>query len=262
MAPLPGSHLGPHGRALWKLTAPWTHRTRPPRLGKRAAFSTSFHRAFPITNHPRKTPKGPKIALGNPDRPGLCAATSGCSRASPPSCRCQSTEGMKPVFTGKNQVIASASCLWETRIDPFLSDGPLSLGQPSGFMAGFLVGSQITVRFLNTVDPEFRESVQNLTGGCAELDSRSDDARDIPCAMGLTFTWFLTQMCARFSPSRSAAPWEEGADALVPANQRCSRLSLSRRPPARAPLLVEGLLGGSRSHRKVLRRWHLQGDEP
>ena len=28
-----------------------------------------------------------------------------------------------------------------------------------------------------------------------------------------------TQMCARFSPSRSA-PWEEGADALVPANQR------------------------------------------
>ena len=28
---------------------------------------------------------------------------------------------MKPVFTGKNQVIASASCLWETRIDPDLS---------------------------------------------------------------------------------------------------------------------------------------------
>ena len=44
----------------------------------------------------------------------IVAATSGCSRASPPSCRCQSTEGMKPVFTGKNQVIASASCLWET----------------------------------------------------------------------------------------------------------------------------------------------------
>ena len=34
------------------------------------------------------------------------------------------------------------------------------------------------------------------------------------------FFRFLTQMCARFSPSRSAAPWEEGADALVPANQR------------------------------------------
>ena len=31
---------------------------------------------------------------------------------------------------------------------------------------------------------------------------------------------FLTQMCARFSPSRSAAPWEEAADVLVPANQR------------------------------------------
>ena len=31
---------------------------------------------------------------------------------------------------------------------------------------------------------------------------------------------FLTQMCARFSPSRSAVPWEEAADVLVPANQR------------------------------------------
>ena len=35
-----------------------------------------------------------------------------------------------------------------------------------------------------------------------------------------TSTGFLTQMCARFSPSRSAAPWEEAADVLVPANQR------------------------------------------
>ena len=33
-------------------------------------------------------------------------------------------------------------------------------------------------------------------------------------------TGFLTQMCARFSPSRSAAPWEEAADVLVPANQQ------------------------------------------
>ena len=31
--------------ALWKLTVPWTHRPRPPRLGKRRTFSTSFHRA-------------------------------------------------------------------------------------------------------------------------------------------------------------------------------------------------------------------------
>ena len=29
-----------------------------------------------------------------------------------------------------------------------------------------------------------------------------------------------------------------------------------------APLLVGGLLGGSQLDRKVLRRWHLQGDEP
>ena len=44
---------------------------------------------------------------------------------------------------------------------------------------------------------------------------------DDPVWHPTTFTKrFLTQMCARFSPSRSAAPWEEGADALVPANQR------------------------------------------
>ena len=54
--------------ALWKLTAPWTHRTRPPHRGKRCAFSTSSTGPFP-SNHSRKTPKGPKIALGNPDRP-------------------------------------------------------------------------------------------------------------------------------------------------------------------------------------------------
>ena len=56
--------------ALWKLTAPWTHRTRPPHLGKRCAFSTSSTGPFP-SNHSRKTPKGPKIALGNPDRPEM-----------------------------------------------------------------------------------------------------------------------------------------------------------------------------------------------
>ena len=54
---------------LWKLTAPWTHRTRPPRRGKRAAFSTSFHRAFPHQITHAKHRKAPKIALGNPDRP-------------------------------------------------------------------------------------------------------------------------------------------------------------------------------------------------
>ena len=47
-----------YGWALWKLPAPWTHRTRPPHLGKRYAFSTSFHRAFPI-----------KSSTKNPERP-------------------------------------------------------------------------------------------------------------------------------------------------------------------------------------------------
>ena len=69
MAPLRESHLVAYGRALWKLTPPWTHRTRPPWLGKRCAFPTSFHRAFPHQNHPQKTRNSPKNGLGNPDRP-------------------------------------------------------------------------------------------------------------------------------------------------------------------------------------------------
>ena len=68
---------------------------------------------------------------------------------------------------------------------------------------------------------------------------------------------FLTQMCARFSPSRSAAPWEEGADALVPANQRCSRLSLSRRPPARAQLRRQPVppQGAEALGRRTMKTW-------
>ena len=62
--------------------------------------------------------------------------------------------------------------------------------------------------------------------------------------------------------SRSSTRSKKVADVPVAGLPRGSRLSLSRRPPARAPLLVGGLLGGSRPHRKVLRRWHLQADEP
>ena len=60
LAPRPGSHLVAHGRAPWKLTAPWTHRTRPPRLGKRCAFSTSCHSV------PTKNPKRPENIVGKP----------------------------------------------------------------------------------------------------------------------------------------------------------------------------------------------------
>ncbi len=88
----------------------------------------------------------------------------------------------------------------------FLGDGLLSVGPPSGFMAGFPVGSQITVRFLNTVDPELRESIQDLTGGCAEQDSRSDFDRDIPCAMGLTFTFSETSDRARIQDALQGGP--------------------------------------------------------
>ena len=76
-----------------------------------------------------------------------------------------------------------------------------------------------------------------IIGGRGGLDIYElwtyDIARETPTALAVNATaplwspggerllyWFLTQMCARFSPSRSAAPWEEGADALVPANQR------------------------------------------
>ena len=67
----------------------------------------------------------------------------------------------------------------------FLSDGPLSLGQPSGFMGGFPVGSQITVRFLNTINEDQRNGIWDLTGVC-------DGDGAIPCAMGLTFTYSET----------------------------------------------------------------------
>ena len=73
-----------------------------------------------------------------------------------------------------------------------LGDGPLSVGPPSGFMGGFPFGSQITVRFLNTVDPEWREVVRDLTGGCdGKIGGLLSDG-PIPCAMGLTFTYSET----------------------------------------------------------------------
>ena len=76
----------------------------------------------------------------------------------------------------------------------FLGDGPLSVGPPSDFMGGFPFGSQITVRFLNTVDPEWREAVRDLTGGCDEKTFLGGLLGDeaIPCAMGLTFTYSET----------------------------------------------------------------------
>ena len=58
--------------------------------------------------------------------------------------------------------------------------------------------------------------------------------------------------------SRSSTRSKKVADVPVAGLPRGSRLSLSRRPPEPAPLLVGGLLGGSRPHRKVLILWHLQ----
>ncbi len=81
----------------------------------------------------------------------------------------------------------------------FLSDGPLSLGQPSSFMGGFPVGSHITVRFLNTVDPLWREVVRDLTAGC-------DRDGAIPCAMGLTFTYSETNDRERIQDALQGGP--------------------------------------------------------
>ena len=105
----------------------------------------------------------------------------------------------------------------------FLSDGPLSLGQPSDFMGGFPVGSHITVRFLNTVDPFFlkvwRDAIRDLTGRCdEELGGLSSDGA-IPCAMGLTFTYSETSDRERMEDALQGGPrppknevWVYGTD--------------------------------------------------
>ena len=69
-------------------------------------------------------------------------------------------------------------------------------------------------------------------------------------------------MYARFSPQQVVHAGRRGC--------RCARgrYSAGKSSVAQstaacaAPLLVGGLLGGSQLDRKVLRRWHLQGDEP
>ncbi len=77
----------------------------------------------------------------------------------------------------------------------FLSDGPLSLGEPSGFMGGFPVGSQITVTFLNTVNEDQRSGVRDITADCGMVTVARDPGSllgAIPCSMGLTFTYLET----------------------------------------------------------------------
>ena len=53
---------------------------------------------------------------------------------------------MKPVFTGKNQVIASAKCLWETRIDPFIAKSEFSRAKHHEF--GFPREMEVVPYFL------------------------------------------------------------------------------------------------------------------
>ncbi len=86
-------------------------------------------------------------------------------------------------------------------------------------MRGFPVGSQITVRFLNTVDPSllglWREAIQDLTGRC----DRDVESGAIPCAMGLTFTYSETSDRARMEDALQGGPrppknevWVYGTD--------------------------------------------------
>ena len=73
---------------------------------------------------------------------------------------------------------------------------------------------------------------------------------------------FLTQMCARFSPQQVSHAVERGCE-CARARESAVKSSIAQSTAACAgPALGGGLLDGSRSHRKVLKRWHLQGNEP
>ena len=73
-------------------------------------------------------------------------------------------------------------------------------------MAGFPVGSQITVRFLHTVDPEWREAIRDLTAGCDEKLGGLPGDGAIPCAMGLTFTYLETSDRERMEDALQGGP--------------------------------------------------------
>ena len=104
---------------------------------------------------------------------------------------------------------------------------------------------------IGVFDPQSNALVQTIEA------RRSEVGEGEPYIM-----WFLAQMYARFSPQQVVHAGRRGC--------RCARgrYSAGKSSVAQstaacaAPLLVGGLLGGSQLDRKVLRRWHLQGDEP
>ena len=129
----------------------------------------------------------------------------------------------------------------------FLGDGPLSVGPPSGFMGGFPFGSQITVRFLNTVDPEWREVVRDLTGGCDAilLGLLGDEA--IPCAMGLTFTYSETSDRERMEDALQGGPRPPQNEIWV--------YDTPAPPGGHGPTSGGCAGGGAQFHPEVLRGW-------
>ena len=73
---------------------------------------------------------------------------------------------------------------------------------------------------------------------------------------------FLAQMYARFSPQQVVHAGGRGCG-CARGRYSAGKSSVAQSTAAcAAPLLVGGLLGGSQLDRKVLRRWHSQGDEP
>ena len=74
--------------------------------------------------------------------------------------------------------------------------------------------------------------------------------------------WFLAQIYARFSPQQVVHAGGRGCG-CARGRYSAGKSSVAQSTAAcAAPLLVGGLLGGSQLDRKVLRRWHLHGDEP
>ena len=79
---------------------------------------------------------------------------------------------MKPVFTGKNQVIASAKCLWETRIDPINRLCRTLVPKPSGtpHPFGSWVAASVTAGDLDAYRDVVLARSRGIRGGIVSVN--------------------------------------------------------------------------------------------